>query len=609
MSFLRQIDLGETFEPFVFFRSNFGFVPNLFRAQTLLPRALEVETELTNILLVQESALSATRKQCILFLVGAARQSTYCVTLHWETLRSLGITEQQLGEIVIDHHSAGLSEADVALLDFSLKLTQHPLSICPRDIESLRDKGLADEQILEAELIISYEIFACTLSTGLGITPDFEPKEILLTSRAYPFSPSLDARMGTGEHFGPYLRAVELEPQSFWPFPFFQEKLGFVPSFFRAQTLRPDIVESEARALEAVLLSNDILSRLQKEYIFLVISAANLNTYCVANHCGVLRGLGIPEDQSDQIAFNHHDAGLSAANVALLDFALKLIQHPDKFSHQDIEALRQLDFTDQQILEAVVLSGFANFINTLNVGLGVLPDFEPKHVFKPEHLSARHDLKSLGQISSSAVNLSSSTSSLIDEDADLVVRVRGGDLSAFEDLVRRHNGRIYRTLIGIAGNTDEAEDYTQNVFLKAFKNIAKFEGASKFSTWLTRIAINEGVERMRKQRKMESLDESGSGEEEEFRPRQVQAWVDDPEQLYSRKELREIVEKELMKLPSKYRVAVMLRDIEELSNQEAATSMNLGIEAFKSRLLRGRLVLREALAPRFRGGREGAVNV
>jgi AhpD family alkylhydroperoxidase len=92
MSFLSQIDLGETSEPFVFFRSNFGFVPNLFRAQTLLPRALEVETELTNILLVQESALSATRKQCILFLVGAARQSTYCVTLHWETLRSLGIT-------------------------------------------------------------------------------------------------------------------------------------------------------------------------------------------------------------------------------------------------------------------------------------------------------------------------------------------------------------------------------------------------------------------------------------------------------------------------------------------------------------------------------------
>jgi RNA polymerase sigma-70 factor (ECF subfamily) len=402
---------------------------------------------------------------------------------------------------------------------------------------------------------------------------------------------------------------IDLGPEDFPPFAVFHEKMGFIPSFFRAQTLRTDLIESQARALQAVLLTRDVLPRFYKEYIFLVISAANLNTYCVANHCGLLRGMGIPEDQSDQIAFNHRDAGLAPHEVALLDFVLRLTQRPAEFSGVDIDALRRHGFSEEQILEAVVLSGFVDFINMLNVGLGVLPDFKPRHVFKPEHLHAKDDLKKLGEISLTEMNLSTATASLMDEDARLVARVRDGDVEAFEDLVRRHHGRVYRTLVGITGNADEAQDFTQNVFLKAFKNIGKFEGTAKFSTWLIRIAINEGIERVRSQRPFESLDDDARIDGEDYRPRQVQAWVDDPEQLYSHKEMREIVEKEMMKLPSKYRVAVILRDIELLSNQEAAASMNLGLEAFKSRLLRGRLALREALAPQFRIKREGVARV
>jgi RNA polymerase sigma-70 factor (ECF subfamily) len=366
---------------------------------------------------------------------------------------------------------------------------------------------------------------------------------------------------------------------------------------------------SPSKISETVLLTHDVLPRVKKEFIFLVISAANLNTYCVANHCGLLRGLGIPEDQSDQIAFNHRQAGLGAPDVALLDFALKLTQRAPEFSKPDIESLREHDFKDEQILEAVVLSGFVEFINMLNMGLGVLPDFKPRHIFKPEHFAKRSDLKSLGEISLEDVNLSKAADGLMDEDARLVSRVREGDVEAFEGLVRRHNAQVYRTLIGITSSTDEAEDYTQNVFLKAFKNIGRFEGASKFSTWLTRIAINEGFECLRKRQKLVSLDESLPGEEEEFSPRQLRAWVDDPEQLYSKKEIREIVQKEMMALPTKYRVAVLLRDIQQLSNDQAAASLNLGLEAFKSRLLRGRLMLREALAPRFKKGMEGTARV
>ena len=608
MSFLREAELSEAFEPFIFFRNNLGLVPNLFRAQSLLPRVLEVEAELTNLLLVRKVALTAKQKQLILLLMAAARRNTYCVTLHWEALRAMGFSEERLGKVVTDHHEADLSQTEVALLDFCLKLSEHAIWICGSDIDALRRKGLTDEQILEAQLVASYEKFACTLATGLGARPDFEPKMIPQTGPADHFRFDNGPMTQAGEA-RPYLRKIDLEPENFQPFAVFQEKMGFIPSFFRAQTLRTDLIESQARALQAVLLTRDVLPRLNKEFIFLVISAANLNTYCVANHCGLLRGMGIPEDQSDQIAFNHREAGLPANEVTLLDFALKLTQRPAEFSEDDIEVLRGHGFSEEQILEAVVLSGFVDFINMLNVGLGVLPDFKPRHIFKPEHLHARSDLKTLGEISSIEMNLSGVEPSLIDEDTSLVARVRDGDMDAFEDLVRRHHGRIYRTLVGITGNADEAQDYTQNVFLKAFKSIGKFEGAAKFSTWLTRIAINEGIERMRSSRRIESLDDEATIDSEDYRPRQVQAWVDDPEQLYSRKEMREIVEKEVMKLPAKYRVAVILRDVEQLSNQEAAASMSLGLEAFKSRLLRGRLALREALAPQFKAAKGGVARV
>ena len=193
------------------------------------------------------------------------------------------------------------------------------------------------------------------------------------------------------------------------------------------------------------------------------------------------------------------------------------------------------------------------------------------------------------------------------EDASLVARVQNGDMDAFEELVRRYNRRIYRTLISITGSPTDAEDYTQNVFLKAFRHIGKFQGASQFSTWLTRIAINEGLQRMRRVEKHESLDQSEDEYGEGFRPRQVQAWQENPEQLYSRKELREMVERELMKLPVRYRVAVTLRDLEQLSTQEAAVAMGVGIETLKTRLLRGRLMLREALAPHFKKGESARV--
>jgi RNA polymerase sigma-70 factor (ECF subfamily) len=136
-------------------------------------------------------------------------------------------------------------------------------------------------------------------------------------------------------------------------------------------------------------------------------------------------------------------------------------------------------------------------------------------------------------------------------------------------------------------------------FLRAYEHLGNFEGAAKFSTWLTRIAINEGLQRLRGRKPMESLDDTGEDEDDDFRPRQIRAWTESPEQALSRAEIRSVVEQELMRLPEKYRLVVMLRDLEELSTEQTAQALGLGTAVVKTRLLRGRLMLRERLAPRF----------
>jgi len=189
-----------------------------------------------------------------------------------------------------------------------------------------------------------------------------------------------------------------------------------------------------------------------------------------------------------------------------------------------------------------------------------------------------------------------------DPDAADVERARAGNLEAFEALVKRHGRRVYRMILGITGNEADAEDGMQNTFLKAYQHIREFQGESKFSSWLTRIGMNEGLEILRRRRSKSNkgLVEWDAEDEETFRPRNIRPWEEDPERQYSRTEVREIVEKEIMKLPAKYRVAVMLRDLEHLDTQEAAEALGLNVATLKTRLLRGRLMLRELLAPYFR---------
>ena len=370
-----------------------------------------------------------------------------------------------------------------------------------------------------------------------------------------------------------------------------KRNFGLAPRVYRAQLLRPDLVDAQVRLLDRLLFSKGALSRVQKEFILLAVSAENNNTYFPALHCQTLQFLGVKPQQSEQVAIDHRDANLSESDVVLLDFARKLTAVGSRsFTEHDVESLREANFTDEQILEAVLMVGMTQLLNCIQSGLGTELDFKPRLILplkevNPPLASERQILEP--ELAGDFVS--------DDPDFEIVARVKNGDTDAFEELVRKHGRRVYRSLLGILGHADEAEDALQDAFLKAFQHLAEFENRSRFSTWLVRIAINAGLQRMRSRKDIDSLDE----ENEEFRPRNIQAWTDTPEESYSREELRRLVEREVMKLPVKYRVALMLRDLEELSTEETALALGLSVPGVKARVLRGRLMLRESMVQYF----------
>ena len=185
-----------------------------------------------------------------------------------------------------------------------------------------------------------------------------------------------------------------------------------------------------------------------------------------------------------------------------------------------------------------------------------------------------------------------------DDDLPLVDRVLAGDAQAFEELVGRHQRRVYRVAIAITGNQEDAEETMQETFLKMYQHLSEFQRASRLSTWLTRIAVNEALQKRRKRRITESLDEPVVSDEE-MMPKQLQDWRDDPEKIYAKEEIRQIVEEAIQSLAPIYREAFVLRDVEGLTTEEAAEVLGIAIPALKSRLLRARLMMREALAARF----------
>lgn len=183
----------------------------------------------------------------------------------------------------------------------------------------------------------------------------------------------------------------------------------------------------------------------------------------------------------------------------------------------------------------------------------------------------------------------------------LVERARAGDVAAFGELITRYERRVYRMARQITQNDEDAEDVLQEACLKAFEHIDSFQGQSKFYTWLTRIAVNESLMKLRKRKsdRTVSLDENIETEEEPI-VREIAVWDDTPELKYSQEEIRRILDTAIDGLKPIFRTVFILRDVEELSTEETAEVLGLSIAAVKSRLLRARLQLREKLTRVFK---------
>ncbi|HKW57323.1 MAG TPA: sigma-70 family RNA polymerase sigma factor [Candidatus Acidoferrum sp.] len=184
----------------------------------------------------------------------------------------------------------------------------------------------------------------------------------------------------------------------------------------------------------------------------------------------------------------------------------------------------------------------------------------------------------------------------------LVAAAKKGDQAAFEELVNRYEAKIFRLTMNITRNQEDAEDAMQEAFLKSFSHIKDFQGDSRFYTWLVRIAANEALMKLRKRRPNQvSLDEPVPGEDD-LVPREIRDWGPGPEQRFAQTEVREILSGAIDALEPDFRTVFVLRDIEELSTEEAAKALGISVPAVKSRLLRARLKLRQKLDRYFRRG-------
>jgi len=184
----------------------------------------------------------------------------------------------------------------------------------------------------------------------------------------------------------------------------------------------------------------------------------------------------------------------------------------------------------------------------------------------------------------------------VSDELKLVRAAKDGDVSAFEQLVKRYDRNVFRIANHITHSREDAEDVVQEAFLKAYSNLEKFQEQSKFYTWLVRIAVNEALMKLRKRRpeRFVSLDEDVKTEGDSL-PREVADWSPNPEQLYNQEELRDILSRTIQGLPPTFRTVFVLRDVEGLSTEETAEALELSVPAVKSRLLRARLQLRERL--------------
>jgi len=184
-------------------------------------------------------------------------------------------------------------------------------------------------------------------------------------------------------------------------------------------------------------------------------------------------------------------------------------------------------------------------------------------------------------------------------EAELIRRACQGDKEAFYNLVRPCERTVYTAAISILKNPEDAEEVAQEAVLKALSHLADFRAEAKFSTWLIQITINEALLKLRKDRRhlYESVDEPRTDEDGEYFPKDFADWREVPSETLQRMELREALKRAIASLSLKYREVLILRDVQQLRIEEVSQILGITVGSVKTRLLRARLQMREALAP------------
>jgi RNA polymerase sigma-70 factor (ECF subfamily) len=189
-----------------------------------------------------------------------------------------------------------------------------------------------------------------------------------------------------------------------------------------------------------------------------------------------------------------------------------------------------------------------------------------------------------------------------EREKELITRIISGETELFHELIRPYERMVYLSILTMLRNDQEAEDAAQEVMINAFRYLKNFRGDSKFSTWLVTIAMNEARQRLRKAKaaQLESLDEEKEDREGDFTPAVLTDWREIPSEALEKKEMRQKLREAVEQLPPIYREVLVLRDLEELNQEETASALGINVALVKVRLHRARMMLQKMLAPYLR---------
>jgi RNA polymerase sigma-70 factor, ECF subfamily len=184
------------------------------------------------------------------------------------------------------------------------------------------------------------------------------------------------------------------------------------------------------------------------------------------------------------------------------------------------------------------------------------------------------------------------------DDSRLVARIARHDHAAFEALMRRHNGKLFRVARAILRDDAEAEDALQDAYLDAYRHIEDFRGGSQLATWLTRIVVNHALMRLRRQKRDRVVVPIGgqrSGDSDQPEMEVADRQSESPSAATLRGEIRRVLERRIDELPVAFRTVFVMRDVEDMTVQETADCLSIPSATVRTRLFRARALLREAL--------------